>query len=225
MNSFKRTALLAIAPLIVAATAQAAGPLANCSDGVPFLWPNGGQNITWNADLGDLGELTKAEADAFVATSFAQWTNVVSATISYAQGANLPVDVDETNFMPFLEATAPDGLSAIVYDDTGAIFELLFGVGQCATRVGCWPAHDVATAQALALLHAHAIDANHTARELFCQCLTATRTASATEKAVDTLSIELRGHHDFPCYRHASKRRIGCSSRSRTAGRDTRASL
>jgi hypothetical protein len=127
MNSFKRTALLAIAPLIVAATAQAAGPLANCSDGVPFLWPNGGQNITWNADLGDLGELTKAEADAFVATSFAQWTNVASATISYAQGANLPVDVDETNFMPFLEATAPDGLSAIVYDDTGAIFELLFG--------------------------------------------------------------------------------------------------
>src|SRR5262245_64870267 len=109
MNSFKRLALI-VAPLCIAATSQASGPLANCSDGVPFLWPNGGQNIVWNADQGDLGELTKAEADTFVANSFAQWTNVASATISYTQGANLPVNVDETNFMPFLEATAPDGL-------------------------------------------------------------------------------------------------------------------
>jgi hypothetical protein len=128
MNTLIRIALAALAsPLLVFAPAHAGGPLANCSDGVPFLWPNGGQNITWNADLGDLGELTKAQADGFVASSFTQWQNVPSSTISYVQGANLPVDVDETNFLPYLEAAGPDGLSAIVYDDTGAIFELLFG--------------------------------------------------------------------------------------------------
>jgi hypothetical protein len=128
MNAFKRLALAALAaPLLSIAPAQASGPLASCSDGVPYLWANGGQNIVWNADLGELGTLTKAEADEFVRTSFAEWQNVASSTISFVQGPNLPVDVDETNFVPYLEATEPDGLSAIVYDDTGAIFELLYG--------------------------------------------------------------------------------------------------
>jgi hypothetical protein len=128
MKSFKQIVLSAAA-LLVIVPAHAAGPLANCDDGVPFLWPSGGQGIVWNADQGGLGDLTKAEADAFVDTSFDEWQNVATSTISFSQGADLPVDVDETNFMPYLEAAAPDGLSAIVYDETGAIFELLFGPG------------------------------------------------------------------------------------------------
>ncbi|HEU5135747.1 MAG TPA: hypothetical protein VFU13_11430 [Steroidobacteraceae bacterium] len=129
MNTFKRLALAALAaPLFVIAPAHAGGPLANCSDGVPFLWANGGQGIVWNADQGGLGELTKAQADELVGDSFGQWQDVASSTISFAQGANLPVDVDETNFLTYFDAAAPDGLSAIVYDDTGEIFELLFGV-------------------------------------------------------------------------------------------------
>jgi hypothetical protein len=127
MNTLKRIALAVLAAPLLISLAHAGGPLALCNDGVPFLWSNGGRNIVWNADQGDLGNLTKAQADNFVATSFGQWQSVASSTISYVQGPNLPVDVDETNFLPFLEATAPDGLSAIVYDDTGAIFELLFG--------------------------------------------------------------------------------------------------
>lgn len=128
MKTLQRIALAVLAiPLFLIAPAHAGGPLVNCGDGVPFLWPSGGQNITWNADLGDLGDLTKAQADALVGDSFGRWQNVATATVSFSQGANLAVDVDETNFLPFLEADAPDGLSAIIYDDTGAIFELLFG--------------------------------------------------------------------------------------------------
>jgi hypothetical protein len=127
MNTLKRIAFLMLAPILVAGPSYAGGPLAKCDDGVPFLWPNGGRNIVWNPDLGDLGNLTKTEADTFVGNSFTQWQNAATATISYVQGANLAVNVDETNFLPFFDAPAPDGLSAIVYDDSGAIFELLFG--------------------------------------------------------------------------------------------------
>ncbi len=130
MNTLQRIALVAATALaLIPAAADAGGPLANCGDGVPFLWPNGGQNIVWNADQGGLGNLDKAAADTFVADSFDAWQDVGSATISFLQGADLPVDVDETNFVPFFDAPAPDGLSAIVYDDTGAIFTLLFGAG------------------------------------------------------------------------------------------------
>ena len=131
MNALARTSLAAAAALALslaaAASAHAGGPLANCSDGVPFLWPNGGNDIVWNPDQGNLGPLAKADADDFVDTSFGTWQDIVTATISYTQGADLPVDVDDTNFGPFLEPTEPDGLSAIVYDDTGAIFDLVFG--------------------------------------------------------------------------------------------------
>jgi hypothetical protein len=128
MNTLKRIALAVVAaPLLVVASAQAGGPLANCDDGVPFLWPNGGQNIVWNPDQGNLGALTKLQADTFVGNSFTQWQNVASSTVSYLKGADLPVNVDQTNFVPFLDAPAPDGLSAIVYDNTGAIFTILFG--------------------------------------------------------------------------------------------------
>jgi hypothetical protein len=129
MNTLQRIAWLLAAPLFFTAPAYASGPLAICKDGVPYLWPNGGRNITWNPDQGNLGLLTKTDADAFVGSSFARWQNVATSTISFVQGANLPINVDETNFMDYLEAPAPDGLSAIVYDDTGAIFELLFGSG------------------------------------------------------------------------------------------------
>ena len=46
MKTSRKIALAVLAsPLLTVASAFASGPLAKCSDGVPYLWPNGGQNI------------------------------------------------------------------------------------------------------------------------------------------------------------------------------------
>ncbi|MEO1245415.1 MAG: hypothetical protein AAFX56_06970 [Pseudomonadota bacterium] len=121
--------LLLTGALLAAGTAQAGGVLATCSDGVPFRWGAAGDGvgITFNPDQGDLGNLTNAEATALVAESFQAWEDIATSTATYMEGAALPVDVDITNFGEFADPTGPDGLSAIVYDDTGEIFEVLFG--------------------------------------------------------------------------------------------------
>ena len=128
----RNTRALVVAALTAAALAstlpaQAGGPLAVFQTGRPYLWPGGGANIPFNPDLGGLGPLDNAGAVAQTTAAFQAWADVASATATYVNAGALPIDVDETNFVPFFAAAAPDGLSAIVYDEDGAIFTLLFG--------------------------------------------------------------------------------------------------
>jgi hypothetical protein len=111
----------------VPALADAGGPLLLRAPGQPFRWANGGIGIPFNPDQGGLGPMTHAQAVAQTTAAFQAWADVPSAVATHTNAGELSIDVNATNFVPFLSPTAPDGLSAIVYDADGAIFTLLFG--------------------------------------------------------------------------------------------------
>ena len=126
-RAFSLAVLLAVVSLGYPSAELQAGPLSLCNTNQPFLWPNGGANIVWNPDRGRLGPLRNRDARALVDSAFDAWQNVSSSTISFSQGSRLPVNVRSNNFGPWLNPPAPDGLTAIVFDQDGSIFNILFG--------------------------------------------------------------------------------------------------
>ncbi|MDJ0835279.1 MAG: hypothetical protein QNK37_02120 [Acidobacteriota bacterium] len=107
----------------------AGGSLDICQSGVPFVWPANGTAITYNVDMGGLATLNSADATQFVDDAFQRWADIPSCAASYKKGPALAQDIDETNVIALLNTPTPDGISPIVLDEDGDIFNLLFGFG------------------------------------------------------------------------------------------------
>jgi len=92
--------------------------------------------IVLNFDNGDLGSLAKANADQLVNEALQIWNTVATSTVNLSQGADVPEDIDATNFSRYIPApfsadhNDDDGLNPIVYDSDGGIIDAFFGTGQ-----------------------------------------------------------------------------------------------
>ena len=139
MNALARFVWPTAALLALAAMgAHAGGPLSICDDAgrTPVAYSPATVNL--NYDMGNLGSRTKAQADTIVTNAVALWTNVGTATVVIGRGADLPVDVDATNYLTFYSNTSliVDGLNPVIYDTDGSIIDTLLGAGAKSSVLG-----------------------------------------------------------------------------------------
>src|SRR5262245_15338169 len=135
--------------LAASGTSEGGGAMHFRAPGEPFRWPNGARNVRFNPDQGKWGPLTNDEAVALTVAAFRAWEDVPLASATFVNGGPLPFDVDETNFMVIHRGSAPDGLSPIIYDEDGAILDVLFGVGHASAGIGGLQWVDVSTGDIL----------------------------------------------------------------------------
>ena len=128
--ALRKTALLAVVAAIACTGVFAGGPLYvfDPATKTPYSWPNA--YAPFYTDLGGLGQLTNAQANAMVGFSIDQWNAVPTSSFkgkvvgSFAK-LGLP-DIDGSNIGLVL-GTYNGGGVHVVYDADGSVFTALFG--------------------------------------------------------------------------------------------------
>lgn len=125
---------MAATPVVLAAiafsTAFAGGPLYlyDPATKTPYAWPSG--NTPFYTDLGTLGQLTNAEANAMVTFSVEQWNAVPTSTFNGVIAGSFSTiglpDINGPNIFQVLGAFNGGGVD-VVYDSDGSVFAELFG--------------------------------------------------------------------------------------------------
>ncbi|MEO6027952.1 MAG: hypothetical protein ABIR79_13895 [Candidatus Binatia bacterium] len=126
-------AVAAMALVLSAAPAEAAGPLFVNDAGAPLVWTL--RPVPWSSDLGLLGVFDQAAAHQLVEDSFAVWSAVPTADISFADAGGIGTDVTAANVGTVL-GVCGDDLSPIVFDTDGSITDALFGAGASNSILG-----------------------------------------------------------------------------------------
>jgi hypothetical protein len=132
---------LAVAPAGAEGPLYVGGP--GDAEGVPFRWNPLNFPLQYWTDLGNLGAITKAQADATVNDAFQIWDDVPTASISFSRAGDLGADVTGLNALSVIntiEGCGPLGSIArnisIIYDTDGSIVDALYGAGNSDSILG-----------------------------------------------------------------------------------------
>ena len=88
----------AVLALVFSASVLAGGPLVleGPNGHVPATYQD--PNIVFNFESGPLGSRDNDTADQLVRDALTLWNNISTSTVNLTQGADVPVDIDDTNF-------------------------------------------------------------------------------------------------------------------------------
>ncbi len=126
--------VLIVFMMLYGARSYAGGPL-NTVDGEAVVYPDSDFPIPYHVDQGSLGSLSNSEGTSLVDSSFQEWQDVSTATITFTNGGQLPVDIIPGNYGVY-DSNYTDGLNPIIFDTDGAIIEQEFGTGASDFVIG-----------------------------------------------------------------------------------------
>ena len=84
--------------------------------------------------MSESGSITNSQGVDFVRSTLEQW-EIETATIRFAEGEQLPVDVDQSNYTPFITEPQEQG-NPVIFDRDGSIIDDLFGAGSSDSILG-----------------------------------------------------------------------------------------
>lgn len=119
----------------LATAAHAAGPiLVEPVTGLPVKWDSS-TPVVYHLETGRLNAaVTNAQGAQAVDLAFKAWTGLAGVSLSATPGTTIAQDITEANVGTFLGKT--DGLTPIVFDDTGRITDLVLGNGASEVVLG-----------------------------------------------------------------------------------------
>jgi len=121
--------------LLVVSVAVCAGTPLVTDSGVPYRWDLNAGPVRYMIDPGSLGEFTPEEAQSLVREAMRMWQAVPTATISFKFDGFLSEDISDTNAQEYIQKP-DDFINPIVFDDNGAIIDLMLGEGARHTHLG-----------------------------------------------------------------------------------------
>ena len=119
---------------LMSAAVQAGGPLAIFANRA-VVYRQTAFPLTYRLDPGPLGIYPNASAAQLVDNAFRAWENIATATPAFTRGADLPMEVNASNYTTYW-GKFDDGINPVLLDSDGAMIDAIRGAGSKDTVIG-----------------------------------------------------------------------------------------